>query len=683
MQQTGSPAYLIIQFGNRWSDILRIVPPQTVTIGRSSECQIVVRDERVSRRHAEIAPTDGGWVVRDLGSRNGTLVNGSPIPDAHRLADGEVIQVGGGAITFTHSLSGGLPGPIDSPVTDPSHLTQAGSQSIVRRRNHSQWSAVSSSGAGGISAATQAKAKDELWNFFYRLVFDLVQTQRPSEAAQVALDRLLERLGVEAGGVLLLGTGRGGQSTGMSNVRLLAHHSGPGGTYRMVSDFVADTVLRERQAVLARNVGSDSKLSVIHASDAREVVSVICAPLRRRVPDSRSNSPAAGTAGGPGRPTDEVFGLLHVYSAGEERMLTDADLELAVAVADNLSIALHRQQENLKLARSLERTRRQVDELRQQLGGGAQMVGQSSAITAVREAIVRAAPTSATVLVRGESGVGKELVARAIHDASERRDGPMICLNCAALAPSLLESELFGHEKGAFTGATDRKIGKFEAADGGTLLLDEIGEMPVELQAKLLRVLEGQPFERLGGHKPIQVDVRVVAATNRDLEQAVREKLFRADLYYRLRVVEIEVPPLRHRPEDIAELAEYFLDQFRPHANRKISGISPAALQILTAHDWPGNVRELRNVIERAVVLGRDSEILPEDLNISSLRGDETTAGTSTAGSFEPMPLAELERRHILAVLEHTQGNKSQAAQLLGIERSTLDRKLKRYRKAQ
>jgi DNA-binding NtrC family response regulator len=287
------------------------------------------------------------------------------------------------------------------------------------------------------------------------------------------------------------------------------------------------------------------------------------------------------------------------------------------------------------------------------------------------------------VLVRGESGVGKELIARAIHQASPRRDGPYLALNCAALSASLLESELFGHERGAFTGASERKIGKFEAAHGGTLMLDEIGEMSLEAQAKFLRILEGKPFVRLGSNQPITVDVRVIAATNRDLEQAVGQGLFRSDLYFRLRVIELNVPPLRHRQEDIAVLAEHFLDRLSATDRLPRRELSEAALAAMQSYHWPGNIRELKNSIERALVLAVGDRIEPEDLALSNLMlsaavGDET--GQGTAGQpFRPQPLEQLERDHILATLQSTGGQKSRAAKILGIERSTLDRKLKRY----
>jgi DNA-binding NtrC family response regulator len=312
------------------------------------------------------------------------------------------------------------------------------------------------------------------------------------------------------------------------------------------------------------------------------------------------------------------------------------------------------------------------------------IVGSSPLLTGVLDQVGRVAATNATVLVRGESGTGKELVARALHDASSRRAAPFICLNCAALSETLLESELFGHEKGAFTGATDRKIGKFEAADGGTLMLDEIGEMSPAIQAKFLRALEGHPFERVGGSTPVQADVRVVAATNRNLEQAVSAGSFRRDLYFRLKVVEIVVPPLRQRPEDITELALYFLGRFAAETRRRIQGFTPEALEALETHRWPGNVRELRNCIERAVVLAGGERIEVSDLALSHLTaaGDTGRGSGSRRGPFVPQTIAEVERQHVLATLEAVGGNKTKAAAILGIERSTLERKLAKWARA-
>jgi Nif-specific regulatory protein len=290
----------------------------------------------------------------------------------------------------------------------------------------------------------------------------------------------------------------------------------------------------------------------------------------------------------------------------------------------------------------------------------------------------RVAPTNATVLVRGESGSGKELVARAIHFSSPRKDGPFICLNCAAITETLLESELFGHERGAFTGATEKKIGKFEASDHGTIFLDEIGEMAYNTQAKLLRILEGHPFERVGGSAPIRVDVRVVAATNQPLEQNIKEGKFRRDLFYRLQVVDIQVPPMRDRKSDTPLLAEHFLKRFSRETGRKLRGFTPAAMAKMEQYDWPGNVRELKNVIERAVALGRGPYLDVTDILLTSLGPPDGGAG-ATGDTFEELSLEELEKRHILRTLNHTDWNKSQAATILQIERSTLDRKIKAY----
>ncbi|MCR9292542.1 MAG: sigma 54-interacting transcriptional regulator [bacterium] len=659
------PAYLIIQLGSRWTDILRLQPDNSVVVGRSSECQIVIKDERVSRKHAEFTPHNGGWQVVDLGSRNGTLVEGQAIKGPRKLADGDHIEVGGCRLKFAIGLRNAFPATREGALkvsVASEQQTQEFAPTIINRRSESQWSSPSlewDDGSGMTGGTGRASVSAEPWNFFYRLIANLVAAPSPEAAAQAALDSLLQRLGLTFGGVVTL---QAGSDNSISNMAVLATKQAAGSSYHRVSDFLVQAVVRDKQAVLARNVRDDSKLSLARASGQREIVSILCAPLRTQE-DNQTR----------------VHGLLHVYTAGDERMLSDSDLELAVGVADNLAIALSRQAENQKLTKSLESVRRHAQQLQQQLDESTVMVGSSKELQGVRDAIRKAGPTTATILIRGESGVGKELVARAIHRSSERKDGPLVCLNCAALAPSLLESELFGHEKGAFTGATDRKAGKFEVANGGTLLLDEVGELPAELQAKFLRVLEEQTFERVGGHKSIHTDVRVIAATNRDLEEAVRSKDFRSDLYYRLRVIEIYVPPLRERKEDIPLLVEHFIEQLRHHAARQLTGVAPAALEMLTRHDWPGNVRELRNVIERAIVLGAKPTIEPDDLSLVSFADTMAPASASDSRSFQPISLAELEKLHILAMLDYTEGNKSKAAQLLGIERSTLDRKLKRY----
>jgi len=279
--------------------------------------------------------------------------------------------------------------------------------------------------------------------------------------------------------------------------------------------------------------------------------------------------------------------------------------------------------------------------------------------------------SNATVLITGESGTGKELVARAIHSQSHRHNKPFIAVSCAALPESLLESELFGHEKGSFTGAYTQKKGKFEFANGGALFLDEIGEMSANIQVHLLRVLEEKEFTRVGGNEPIRVDVRVISATNKDLRKAIEKQEFREDLYYRLNVVNIELPPLRERKEDIPLLAEHFLNKFASENRKEVTGFSPDAMEFLLDYDWPGNVRELENAIERAVILAEDSLITIADLPQKNL---------SLAYSTTPRKaLKEVEKEHILNVLRETGENYSEAARILGVSRMTLYKKAKEY----
>jgi PAS domain S-box-containing protein len=306
-----------------------------------------------------------------------------------------------------------------------------------------------------------------------------------------------------------------------------------------------------------------------------------------------------------------------------------------------------------------------------------EIVGSSAPMQAVLNHVRRVAATDASVLIQGESGTGKELIARAIHSASKRCHKPLIKINCAALPAGLVESELFGHEKGAFTGAIAKRTGRFELADGGTIFLDEIGEIPLETQVKLLRVLQEREFERVGGHAPIQVDVRVIAATNRNLLQAVAEKTFRDDLYYRLNVFPVFTPPLRERTDDIPLLVSYLIGKFSRRMDKRVEGISEASLRRLHAYRWPGNIRELENVIERAIILC-DDPILEIDAGL-------LPGSAPTAGALSPMPesgrLEAVEKQHIEAVLEQTgwvvEGEKG-AARILGLNPSTLRYRMKK-----
>lgn len=299
------------------------------------------------------------------------------------------------------------------------------------------------------------------------------------------------------------------------------------------------------------------------------------------------------------------------------------------------------------------------------------LLGDSQVMQQLRQQVSRVAPSDSTVLTLGESGTGKELVALEVHEQSRRRDGPFVAVNCAAFNESLLESELFGHEQGAFTGATHRRVGQFERADGGTIFLDEVGELSGACQAKLLRLLEGQPFHRVGGTEPIEVNVRIIAATNRNLPEMVRRGEFREDLWYRLRVIELRSPPLRERGDDVLQLADFFLARHRRETGAGPKRFTPQARYALRNHYWPGNVRELRNAVERAVVLQAGEAITAEVLGLSN----------SPPPGASRKTLAEVELRHIEAVLALVGGNKTEACRVLGISRATLYSKLKSQRK--
>ena len=330
---------------------------------------------------------------------------------------------------------------------------------------------------------------------------------------------------------------------------------------------------------------------------------------------------------------------------------------------------------------------------RKNKSGRRELIGRDGDLKRIAGKALSVASSKATVLLLGETGTGKEVFARFIHEQSNRSSGPFVALNCAALPENLLESELFGHEKGAFTGAAVAKKGKFEQADGGTLLLDEISEIPLHLQAKLLRVLQEEEVDRLGGRGPVKIDVHVLAASNRDLEQEVEEGRFRRDLYYRINVIPLRLPPLRERKNDIGPLCRYFIEKYSTRYNKKVKKMSAAAWQRFLAHDWPGNVREMENLVERAVLLSISAELEPadfwdEDSGIEpddiSDNGDSSPAEAATSptvnGNGPIMPLKDMERQMILQALRKTDDNRTHAARMLGISVRTLRNKLHEYR---
>ena len=366
---------------------------------------------------------------------------------------------------------------------------------------------------------------------------------------------------------------------------------------------------------------------------------------------------------------NEIIGVVEIIDKEDGSPIQEGDMKLLTVFADLASMAISN-------AQKIDQVKRENRDLKEEIGNKYQIIGESKSLEKVVSDAFKVANSKTSTLISGESGTGKELLARLIHRAGPRKHRPMIILNCAALPESLLEAELFGYEKGAFTGATDRKIGKFELADGGTLFMDEIGEMSPGMQAKLLRVLQEGLFYRVGGNVPISVDVRVISATNKDIAKEITEGKFREDLFYRLNVVQLHMPALRERKEDIPLLARHFLDIFEKERGLPGLTISENAMEKIREYDWPGNVRELGNALERAVVMGNHHEILPEDLPISE---PKINYPAMTAGLTLKEAVDGFKKEFIAINLKHTGGNRSKAAKSMDIQRTYLSRLIAKY----
>jgi Nif-specific regulatory protein len=631
--------YIVVRRDDGFGDVFPLVAGQRYTLGRSPTSRIVLKDDLCSREHAELYQGDGHWFLRDLNSLNGTTVNGQRLAREWELTPRDEVHIGHTDLVFVEDMSQLPDLPVEAPAAE--HML------IKKRLGHTRFlTPIPALPPQDQDKADQAPpdARHRLSRdlaLLYRLALDMGSAGTNQELVYAVLDGLLEGIAADGGAVLVVKEGQEPQ-------RVANRHRDPNVKgYPPLPRGVMTEVLTSREGILAEDAARGQYLRDQANTTQLGTTTLLCVPITFN---------------------DRVLGLIHLYCTDPHKSLDTEDLEFAVAVGKQLGVAMHQLRQQASL-RAENRT------LRDQLRVESELVGASKAIKDIEAWIGRVAGTNATVLVRGESGTGKELVARAIHYSSPRREGPFVCLNCAALPETLLESELFGHEKGAFTGATEKKVGKFEAADHGTIFLDEIGEMNPATQAKLLRVLEGHPFERVGGGTAIRTDVRVVAATNQPLEQAVHGGTFRRDLFFRLQVVEIRVPPLREHAEDIPTLANHFLKRYALETGRKLRGFTPAALKKMQDYNWPGNVRELRNVVERAVALNLGPMLDADDIWLSSL--DVHAPGTGSP--YEPLSMDEVERQHILRTLQHTDWNKSQAAAILKIERSTLDRKIKLY----
>jgi Nif-specific regulatory protein len=412
---------------------------------------------------------------------------------------------------------------------------------------------------------------------------------------------------------------------------------------------IAGHVAKSGEPLLIADVADDPRwYKEISESIGFETQSIACVPLRLE---------------------DETIGVVQIIDRQDGSSLQESDMDLLNEFAALAALAIGH-------ARNIQEVKRENQDLKEELHVRHQMVGKSPALEKVITDGLKVANSKASALILGESGTGKELLARLIHRAGPRQDKPLVVLNCAAMPETLLEDELFGHEKGSFTGAVGRKIGKFELAHGGTIFLDEIGEMTPGMQAKLLRVLQEGNFYRVGGNIPISVDVRVLSATNKKLDEEVAEGRFREDLYYRLNVVQINMPTLRERYEDIPLLAQHFLKKFGEEMVIPNLTISPSAMEKMVQYNWPGNIRELRNAVERAVVMGNGKEILPEDLPIGSTRANYP--GLQVGLTLEEA-LNRFKKEFILLNLKHSGGNRSKAAKVMDIQRTYLSRLISKY----
>jgi Nif-specific regulatory protein len=603
-----------------------------VSFGREPSNQISLLDAAVSRKHCVITRNAGQFKIQDLNSRNSTFVNGVPVTE-RTLASGDEIKIGNSLFIFVLPESEEVKSAstsVEFEKVDPG----GGSTIILRKQDARYLRDLEDIQLENIKAASRTVGD---LNALLR-ISKAVNSVRGLEALEKqVLESIFQVAPADRAAILLCEHG----AEEWTSVFGWDRRAGPSQAVQ-VSRTIVSQVLSDGVAVLSNDLPAES------FSDTASIV-------ERRI---------RGVLAVPLEVFDRILGVIYLDASNPEAHFDENHLQLLTAIGSIAAAAL----DNARRMESLEQENRRLQD---EIGQDHNMVGDSPRIRDVYQFIARVAPRDITVLISGESGTGKELVARAIHRTSSRANKPCVAINCAALAENLLESELFGHEKGAFTGAIAQKKGKLEIAEGGTVFLDEIGELAPLLQAKLLRVLQEREFERVGGTRTIKLDVRLVTATNRDLEEEVKRGRFREDLFYRLNVVSLRMPPLRERREDIPLLASYFAAKFSQRSNRAVLGVSPQARTCLTNYDWPGNVRELENAIERAVVLGSSDVILPEDLPEAVLERAESAGASMTA--FHDS-LREAKKQLILNAFEQAQGSYTDAAHLLGLHPNYLHR---------
>jgi Nif-specific regulatory protein len=576
-----------------------------------------------------VSSQDGRFRVRDLDSRNGTLVNGSAVEEEW-LQHGDEIAAGDSSFLFLIE-DDDLPPPegrvefedaqftAETTIIHPKDAVYLQPDRLLRELPANSRVARNLNALLKISRVVHAiRDLNELQGQLLDLIFEVIPAGR---------------------GAILLADREGHQFNSMF-ARMRPAGQSP---LVKVSRTVARQVLEQGIAMLGSDVAGSDELREVESLAASQVRSLLCVPLTV---------------------FQRVIGCVYLDSDNLDNRLNEEHLQLVTAIAGISAVALENARRLHWLEQENERLTIEISQERSLVGEGARM-------KEVYQFLKRVAPTESTVLIEGESGTGKELAARAVHRNSPRASKPFVAINCAAIPETLLESDLFGHERGAFTGAASQKKGRLEVADGGVVFLDEIGELAPALQVKLLRVLQEREFDRVGGIHPVKVDIRLIAATNCNLDQAVREGNFRQDLYYRLAVLKITMPTLRERREDIPMLVRHFVQKHAKRCKVRPRPVSPQALARLVNYDWPGNVRELENAIERALVLGSSDMILPEDLPESLL--ERPAAPDMTEAKYHAA-VKELKKQLILDAVEQTQGSYADAARILGVHPNYLHR---------
>lgn len=600
------------------------------TVGRDPNNVVAISDPSVSRKHCLLRREgEGRFQIRDLDSRNRTLVNGMAVKE-HWLQHGDEIATGDSIFVFlVEEDERALPASrvefddrkptAETRVINPRDVVYLQPDRLLRELPSSSSLARNLSALLKISRVVHAiRDLEELQAQLLDLIFEVIPASR---------------------GAILLGEGTN------SDFNSLYARTRQAGQHQLVrvSRTIAHHVLKDNVAILGVDIAASDALRAVESLAVSDVRSLLCVPLSV---------------------FDRTIGCIYLDSTTTVNRFHEDHLQLMAAIAGISAVAL----DNARRTQWLEQENQRLTlEIRQDQN----LVGEGPKMKEIFQFLARVGPTDSTVLIEGESGTGKELAARALHRNSHRSNKPFVAINCAAIPETLLESELFGHERGAFTGAAAQKKGKLEVADGGVVFLDEIGELAPALQVKLLRVLQEREFERVGGTHPIKIDVRVIAATNRDLDDAVRKGEFRQDLYYRLAVVKRTMPALRERREDIPILTRHFVQKNAKRCKVKPKPVSREAMAALVSYDWPGNVRELENAVERALVMGSADAILLEDLPESLLEQEppeEMQEGTYHAR------VKELKKQLIVNAVEQTRGNYVEAAGILGVHPNYLHR---------